>query len=391
MNLDHSRELLHDYARGELSDQDRAIVEEQLSNSQELRQELEMAKSYYAAIDEIDQVPVPAHFLENVHRRIDAKTKRSVLSRLLFPLHMKLPIEFAGVVATVTLIIFIFMPHLEKKNYSEYKPVITSDMSNGSSASEIDITGESVSAISKTEEVSGSELSRSDKKEKTVNRDKRSVAPVKQQSILPAPKTLKAPPAATSGNKMADEIKSEPAAGLLSEKIPGPASAPAASAPEPARQFVTEDNEVDKMEYTSAMPSVVQENELSKTYSRSEEQASGRKRKAGSFEDKRMKSRATNSEKYEAKEMASSMDLETTEASKDIKALLAKCHMKLIVKDVAGRTSTCSASGTPESVTSFLREIKGVPGVTLLKVVPENYSSVSGSVVVEFSVEGTME
>ncbi len=387
MNIDRSRELLYDYAHGKLSDQERCDIEAQLLNSEDLRIELKKITSYYAAIDEIDPVPVPDRFLEKVHQRIELREKRSLFARLLYPLHSKLPIELAGVAATVVLVIFIFIPQLEKKNYSVHEPVIFDKVTPEPSASKDEMAGQPGASISVTEETVSEELGSSAKKEISVNKDKRPVSSMKQLPKKSVPKAIKRSPTANAGVKKVDEVKSMPAAEQLSENVPGSVPVPV---PEPARQSVTENNEMDKSQYAAAMAPVEQENELQKSFSESEEQASEPGRKAASFKQKRMRARSAYSERVDAKEGASTVDLETV-VSKKITALLAKYKMKCAVKEFTGHTSNCSASGTPAAVTSFLREIKELPDVSLLKVIPENYSAALDSVIVEFTVKGKME
>jgi hypothetical protein len=386
MNNDRSRELLYDYARGRLSEQDRSEIEEQLQSSEELRTELEKVKTYYAAIHEMDPVPVPKRFLDKVHLRIDSKGKRSLLNRLLYPLHLKLPIEFAGVAATVVLVIFVFFPQLEKKNFTEYEPVPSDDVPQVSPSLQDEIAGKPVTAITEIKETANSKLINPAEKS-SVQKVERPLPVAVQQLKSSAPKPLKESSMASEGAKMADHVSS----------IPASAQPPIASAPEPelvpapVQQTFAGNDEVNKSEQASATAPAAQEERQQIAYSKSEELASVSKRSTASFEKKRMRFRSEKTEKYDEKEMASSMDLEMTPVKEDIPELLAKCGMKWVVKESTEYTTTCRASGTPKSVTRFLREINRLPEVTLLKTMPENYSTKLDSVIVEFSVNGKVE
>jgi hypothetical protein len=380
MNIDRSRELLYDYARGRLSEQDRSDVEEQLQSSEELRTELEKVKTYYAAIHEMDPVPVPGRFLEKVHLRIDSKGKRSLLNRLLYPLHLKLPIEFAGVAATVVLVIFVFFPQLEKKNFTEYEPVPSDDVLRVSPSLQDEIPGKPVTAITETKETTNNKLINPVKKS-SMQKVKRPLAIAVQQSNPSAPKTFKESSITSARVKMADHVSPPPAS----------AQPPIASAPAPVQQAFAGNDEINKSEQASAIAPAAQEEEQQIANSKSEEQASVSKRSAASFEKKRMRFRSERTEKSDEKEMASSMDLEMTPVKEDIPELLTKCGMKWVVKESTEYTTTCRASGTPKAVTRFLHEINRLPEVTLLKTIPENYSTKLDSVIVEFLVNGKVE
>jgi hypothetical protein len=384
MKIDRFRELLYDYVRGKLSEQDRDIIEKQLLISEELRNELEMVKTYYAAIDETDPVPVPKNFLEKVHQRIDSRGKRSLLNKLLFPLHLKLPIEFAGVAATVALVIYIFIPQLEKKNYSEYERVPSDNMHQAAPTLQIVTPGKPVADISAIKEIADRERTNPEEEKISAQKDEQRVSGMVQQPKSSVSKQFKASSLAKAGVKKVDPVL--PASERSSEYVPTPESAPA-----PVQQSAVENNELNKSEYASAIGPVVQNDEPQNVYSKSEEQTSVSKRKIALFEKKRMKTRSGNAEESDAKKVASAMDLRTTTVSKDITAILAKNGMKLIVKEFAGHTTTCSASGTPAAVKRFLREIKKLPDVTLLKVVPDNFSESNDSAIVEFSVMGMVE
>lgn len=386
MNIDRSRELLYDYARGRLSEQDRCTFEEQLKSSDELRTELEKVKTYYAAIHEIDPVPVPVRFLEKVHLRIDSKEKRSLLNRLLFPLHLKLPIEFAGVAATVALVIFVFFPKLEKKNFTEYEPVPSDNVQEVSTALHDETPGKPAAAIAETRETSDEKLIHPEDKS-SVQKVERPLAIAVQRSKPSLPKPVKESPMTNAIERTVDHATPPPAsAQQMVASAPEPVLASA-----PVQQTIAGNNEINKSDYASAVAPAALEEEQQNTFNKSEEPAPVSKRGAASFERKRMKFRSECAGKSAEKEMTSSRDLEGTAVSKDIPALCAKYGMKWVKKEFVKNTTACRVSGTPDAVTRFLHEIKELPNITLLKVIPEHYSSESDSVSVEFSVKGQVE
>ena len=132
MKTEEIRDLLYDYARGVLPVEQTASVEEHLKCSDDLRKELKRITSYYEGIDAADPVIVPADFLNNVHTRIKSSSSKSFLEKLFFPLHVKIPLELTGVFATVTFVVVLLIPQLEKKNVIDYTStgVVTENLSD---------------------------------------------------------------------------------------------------------------------------------------------------------------------------------------------------------------------------------------------------------------------
>jgi hypothetical protein len=382
MNIDRSREILYDYARGRLSEQDRLMIEEQLSSSDQLRSEFENIKAYYAAIQEMEPVPVPEGFLEKVHQRIDSRGQRSLLNRLLYPLHLKLPIEFAGVAATVLLVIFVFFPQFDKRKFTEYEPVPSEQVQQVSPSLRDEAIEKPVAAITETKKSDNKQLH--PEKKSSAQKVERSLGVAVQQPKSSVPEPVKGFSTANAGVNEVDQVPPAPAS--IQPPMTSAPEAELASAP-PVQQTIAGNNEVNKSEYASAIAPAPQEDKPQISYSKGEEPSSESRRSSVSFEKKRMKFRSEKAGKSDEKEMAPSMDMELSPVSKDIPELLAKYGMKLVVKESTEYTTTCRASGTSKAVQQFLREIKNLPDVTLLKTIPENFSTRLDSVIVEFSVK----
>lgn len=109
------KDLLYDYVRGKLSELQRAHIEKCLSQSEELRKELEQVKSYYTSIDALEPVEVPDTFLESVKNKIDSTVSVSIFQKIFFPLYIKVPAELAGVAATIMLVVYFFIPRFTDK------------------------------------------------------------------------------------------------------------------------------------------------------------------------------------------------------------------------------------------------------------------------------------
>jgi hypothetical protein len=128
MNHDEMTDLLHDYVRERLSREERLSVDRALEQDPALRSELEAVKAYYRDLKSIPEVKAPDDFLLRVRNRIERPGLPGRLRKLIFyPLHMKLPMEIAGVVAVSLLIIVIFNPFTLKLSRLDSSSMPVSD------------------------------------------------------------------------------------------------------------------------------------------------------------------------------------------------------------------------------------------------------------------------
>lgn len=115
MNHEEMTDLLHDYARGKLSDEKRIVVERALEKDHGLRAELESVRAYYGDLKSMPEIKAPRDFLSKVRGRIERPGVLGQLRDLLFfPLHIKLPIEITATVALSLLVIIIYNPFAPK-------------------------------------------------------------------------------------------------------------------------------------------------------------------------------------------------------------------------------------------------------------------------------------
>jgi hypothetical protein len=129
MNDRELQNLLPDYLCNRLDEATKTEIEQRLASSEALREALEAAKKYTNSIGALEAVRAPDDFLDKVHHRI--RNERGVFERLFRPLHIKLPIELAGVALTVGLVIVLYSPFSgkmpqqlsERSTYSETAPV----------------------------------------------------------------------------------------------------------------------------------------------------------------------------------------------------------------------------------------------------------------------------
>jgi anti-sigma factor RsiW len=103
-------EMLHEYVQGRLGADEALELERKMKNSPELHARLHSIKAYYSALEQEPAV-VSEDFLQKVHEKIQKNTPAGVFfKRLFFPLHIKLPIELAGLAGAAVLIFIVLNP-----------------------------------------------------------------------------------------------------------------------------------------------------------------------------------------------------------------------------------------------------------------------------------------
>jgi hypothetical protein len=102
-------ELLSEYVDDVLDPSTRAHVEEHLVQCRTCSAELASLRTYLEAMESLPRVQAPVDFLESVHERIEQPGFfRRLLSRLFFPIKVKLPFEVAGLVAASLLVVLLY-------------------------------------------------------------------------------------------------------------------------------------------------------------------------------------------------------------------------------------------------------------------------------------------
>jgi hypothetical protein len=413
MKNNQTRELLYDYARGVLSDQERALVEKMLSNSEELRKELKNVQLYYAMIESVEPVSVPGNFLNKVHRRIESSQKKPLFSWLQLPSHIKLPMEFAGILATVVLVVFIFIPELGKKNFSGYEPISP----ESEAPSIINKPVESTTNENKYTDENRLKTKRMDD-ENIFEKQRTIIESVKKPDIVPKEEVMTPKPALRSSPheypvvQLPSENKNDLKAGIVAAQPPTaevsiPASAPESqNIPEPEQQAKKQEDAPAPVVAPSAVSDIITTNEITNEFENAATQVERKKerqstviddeetdmhteeikRKIVELESKRLKLRrpAGKSSSSDAAYQSHSAKKDASEVYVDAEALMIKYGIKWSVKESLPGTKIYSARGTPKSVNLFLKEIKGKLNVNLIRIVPEDYSKTADSVIVEF-------
>ncbi|HWP92998.1 MAG TPA: DUF2275 domain-containing protein [Thermodesulfobacteriota bacterium] len=103
-------EKLAAYIEGTLSKEERLYIEEQLKESEEMRESLSDLRKTIHLLNSLEEVETPNWFTEKIISKVreEAEQKKGILERLFFPLHIKLPIEVLATVFLVVVSIFIY-------------------------------------------------------------------------------------------------------------------------------------------------------------------------------------------------------------------------------------------------------------------------------------------
>lgn len=108
MDCSRIKELLSEYADQALDLNTNEIVREHLSSCKACSEELAALRNCVKNISSLQQVKVPEDFLQKVHERIERRFEfEKIIRRLFVPLKVKIPLEFAGVLAVVVLVIAV--------------------------------------------------------------------------------------------------------------------------------------------------------------------------------------------------------------------------------------------------------------------------------------------
>lgn len=114
MDCPRIKEMLSGYLDGALGPADNKVVEEHLASCAQCSVQLEDLRRTIAGLRGLDDVDPPAWFTQRVMARIrEERPRGSLLRRLFFPLHVKVPLQTAATVliAVATIYIFRTMQH----------------------------------------------------------------------------------------------------------------------------------------------------------------------------------------------------------------------------------------------------------------------------------------
>ena len=113
MKCGEIKERLSAYVDDVLDAESKAVVEEHLSSCKDCQQEMVSLKALVSELGSLESVEPPRDFLDQLHERIEARSRFQKILRTLFvPMRVKIPLEFAGVVAVAILVFAVL--HTQK-------------------------------------------------------------------------------------------------------------------------------------------------------------------------------------------------------------------------------------------------------------------------------------
>jgi len=104
------REILSAYLEGIASLEEKRLIEEHLRSCQRCSTALEDLRKTGELLKGMEEVEVPPWFKQKVLSRVRAEeeSKRSILQKLFYPLHVKVPIQALATVLIVVLVVYVF-------------------------------------------------------------------------------------------------------------------------------------------------------------------------------------------------------------------------------------------------------------------------------------------
>jgi hypothetical protein len=110
MDCSEIRTLLSEYLDDALDENAKARVDEHLRTCPACQKELDSLKAFVKGIGSLESVKAPADFLDQLHKRLERRSRISeVWERLFYPLRVKIPLQLAGA-AVMAIIIFSILP-----------------------------------------------------------------------------------------------------------------------------------------------------------------------------------------------------------------------------------------------------------------------------------------
>jgi Putative zinc-finger len=105
MDCSEIRTLLSEYLDDALDAKVKAMVQEHLGTCPACREELDSLKTLVEGIGSLESVKAPADFLDQLHRRMERRSRISEIKEWLFrPLRVKIPLQLAGAAVLAFLI-----------------------------------------------------------------------------------------------------------------------------------------------------------------------------------------------------------------------------------------------------------------------------------------------
>ena len=124
MDCSEIRTLLSEYLDDALDEKANALADEHLRTCPACREELDSLKTLVKGIGSLESVKAPADFLDQLHKRMERRSRISeIWGWLFYPLRVKIPLQLAGA-AVMAFLIFSILPMQQAplRLYSKSEP-----------------------------------------------------------------------------------------------------------------------------------------------------------------------------------------------------------------------------------------------------------------------------
>jgi hypothetical protein len=218
MNCGDLKILLPGYLDGDLPQDEKNAVEEHLKTCRQCVRELEGLKKAAVLIRSLDEVEPPPFFSKKIMARVKAeqRPKRSLVERLFFPLHLKLPLEAVATVLIAVLAVFVY-----RSIEPRYMPASEDNIPKLAEQTPYDVPAKSKTQEEAAEPAADKVVTQNEMKAAGVPEEKQrmggDVAAQAKKAEKPAPRAKKAEGYAAPPPQVAMERTSAGRAGLLKD------------------------------------------------------------------------------------------------------------------------------------------------------------------------------
>jgi hypothetical protein len=127
----HMKKKLSEYLDGALDAEEKAFVEEHMASCEDCADTFADLQKTVEHMRTLDEVEPPAWFTEKVMQRVRKEAgKKSLLRKLFFPLHIKVPAEAFALVLVAVVAVYVFdamRPQMVMKEMAEPEPQIAAE------------------------------------------------------------------------------------------------------------------------------------------------------------------------------------------------------------------------------------------------------------------------
>jgi anti-sigma factor RsiW len=125
MECPEIKSLLSEYIDGTLDAETKELVDQHVLTCGHCRKELASLRALVQELGSLESVEPPKDFLVQLHKRLDKRSRFSILVRSLFlPFRIKIPLQVAGAVAMAVLVFSVF--HFQREEFKVAEvPVVT--------------------------------------------------------------------------------------------------------------------------------------------------------------------------------------------------------------------------------------------------------------------------